>query len=208
MAGPGDAGFGYMRASHFDRERMIDTLKAAFVQGCLTKDEFDARVVQTLASRTYAELATISAGIPAAQPPRKPPRRRMTNAARWGTSGFITPAILAVAFALGSLSNGGSAAVAFVVAFVYFVFWLSVGADMLWEWHCMALPTGGMCVRCAHTAAAHRAPASCAIRLSSVKLWRRCPCAGYVPPGQSPKTADRRRPLDRAGARALLSRSR
>ena len=51
-------------------------LKAAFVQGLLTKDEFDMRVGQTFASRTYAELATLIADIPAglirAQPLRQP----------------------------------------------------------------------------------------------------------------------------------------
>ena len=71
MAGPGDeraaatAGRGHLRASHADREQMIDALKAAFVQGPLTKDEFDARVGQTFTSRTYAELATVTADIPA-----------------------------------------------------------------------------------------------------------------------------------------------
>ena len=50
MAWPGDAaGRGHMRASHADRERAVDTLKAAFAQGWLTKDEFDARIGQTLA---------------------------------------------------------------------------------------------------------------------------------------------------------------
>jgi hypothetical protein len=48
MAGPGDqkaaaaAGRGHLRASHADREQMIDALKVAFVQGRLTKAEFDA----------------------------------------------------------------------------------------------------------------------------------------------------------------------
>ena len=37
-------------------------LKAAFVQGRLTKDELDARVGQTFASRTYADLAALTAG--------------------------------------------------------------------------------------------------------------------------------------------------
>src|SRR5712691_10183125 len=203
MAGPGDekaaaaAGRGHLRASHADREQIIDALKAAFVQGRLTKDEFDARIGQTFASRTYAELATVTADIPAglaeARPQRKPPRRPMNNAARWGASGFITPAILAAAFAVASLrGDGGYGAVAFLIAFVYFLFWLSIGANMLWEWHCMSLPGTGMCVRCGHTAASHRAPASCAVRLGSLKLWRRCPCAGYVPPGISPETVDLR----------------
>ena len=51
-------------------------LKAAFVQGTLTKAELDARVGQTFASRTHGDLAAITADLPAgligAQPPRKP----------------------------------------------------------------------------------------------------------------------------------------
>ena len=56
----GAAGHGHFRASHADRERVIDTLKAAFIQGRLTKDELELRVGQTLASRTYAELAALT----------------------------------------------------------------------------------------------------------------------------------------------------
>ena len=44
--GPGHgkaAGLGHLRASHADREQVIETLKAAFVQGRLTKDELDTR---------------------------------------------------------------------------------------------------------------------------------------------------------------------
>jgi hypothetical protein len=52
---------------------VIDVLQAAFVQGRLAKDEFDLRVGQVLASRTYADLAVLAADIPAgltgAQPP-------------------------------------------------------------------------------------------------------------------------------------------
>jgi Domain of unknown function (DUF1707) len=201
ITGPGDeqaaalARRGHLRASRADREQMIDTLKAAFVQGRLTKDEFDARIGRVLAARTYAELTTVTADIPAGlagvQRPPKLPRWRANNAVRWGASGFITPAILAAAFVFTSLRGaGGYGAVAFVMAFVYFVFWLSAGANLLWEWHCSSLPAARMCVRCAHTAASHRAPASCAVRLGSLKMWSRCPCAGYVPPGLSPETVD------------------
>ena len=190
-------GCGHLRASHADREQVIGTLKAAFVQGGLTKDEFDARIGQALASRTYADLAAVTVGLAAARPPRKPPRRPVSNAVRWSTSGLFTPAVLAAAFALASLGGDGRyEAVGFVIAFVYFVFWLSVGADMLWQWHCASLPTAKMCVRCAHTAASHRARASCTVRPGPVTLWGRCPCAGYVPPGLSPQTAD----LDRLAA--------
>jgi Domain of unknown function (DUF1707) len=69
---------GNLRASHADRDHVLEVVKAAFVQGRLTKDELDMRVSQTLASRTYAELAALTADIPAgltgAQPPRKPAR--------------------------------------------------------------------------------------------------------------------------------------
>jgi DUF1707 SHOCT-like domain len=40
-------------------------LKAAFIQGRLTKDEFDSRVGRAFGSRTYAELAALTADIPA-----------------------------------------------------------------------------------------------------------------------------------------------
>jgi hypothetical protein len=203
MAGPGAerasiaAGRGHLRASHADRDQMIDALKAAFVQGRLTKDEFDTRVAQALASRTYAELATVTIGIPAAParavPPRTLPRRRVGNAARWGASGLVTPAVLVAGLVLGSVRGGsGYGAVAFVVAFVYFAFWLSAGADMLWQWYSVALPSARTCVRCSHTAASHHAPASCRVRQGSFKVWKRCPCTGYVPPGLSPQAADQR----------------
>ena len=69
MVGPGDeiaAGAGGrspLRASHADREQVIDALKAAFVQGRLDKDEFDLRVGQVLAA--YADLDVLTADIPA-----------------------------------------------------------------------------------------------------------------------------------------------
>ncbi len=68
-------GRGRLRASHADRERVIGTLKAAYVYGLVTKDEFDERVSQTFAARTYAELAVITADIPAGLAPAPPPPR-------------------------------------------------------------------------------------------------------------------------------------
>jgi hypothetical protein len=78
-AGPGDntaAGRGgsRLRASHADREQVIGTLKDAFVQGRLDKGELDARVGRAFASRTYAELAVLTADIPADPAPRQPAR--------------------------------------------------------------------------------------------------------------------------------------
>jgi hypothetical protein len=80
--GPGDAmaapggGHGGMRASDADREQVIDVLKAAFVQGRLVKDELDARAGQAFASRTYAELAAVTADIPAVPTGVQPLRKR------------------------------------------------------------------------------------------------------------------------------------
>ena len=75
--GPGGefeaASRGHLRASPADREQVIGTLKAAFVQGRLAKDEFDLRVGQALASRTYAELAVLTADLPAGLTAAQPP---------------------------------------------------------------------------------------------------------------------------------------
>ncbi len=79
MAGPGDeiaAGTGdrsRLRASHADREQVIEVLKAAFVHGRLDGDEFDLRVGRALASRTYADLAALTADIPARLARARPP---------------------------------------------------------------------------------------------------------------------------------------
>ena len=96
MAGPGDemstAGRGFSpRASHADREQVIDTLKAAFVQGLLTKDELDARVGQAFASRTYAELAAVTTGIPAGEAPAQPLREPARAQARPPENGQSIP---------------------------------------------------------------------------------------------------------------------
>jgi hypothetical protein len=48
---------------------------AAYVRGHVTKDEFDVRVGRALVSRTYAELARVTAGIPAI--PATPPSARL-----------------------------------------------------------------------------------------------------------------------------------
>jgi hypothetical protein len=72
MTGPQDlaaAGGDWLRASHADREQVIEALKDAFVQGRLTRDELAARAGRALAARTLAELAALTADIPAAAGP-------------------------------------------------------------------------------------------------------------------------------------------
>ena len=109
-----------LRASRADRERVIDLLKAAFVQGRLDRDEFDARIGQAVASRTYGELAAVTADLPAeliGAPPRRPParaRRRIPfNTAVTGgacMAGLVNVGLMAVL-----LSSSFVAVVLFVV---------------------------------------------------------------------------------------------
>jgi capsular polysaccharide biosynthesis protein len=79
-AGPGDwtptgrVGRGRPRVSHLDREHVVEVLKAAFVQGRLTKDEFDLRIGQALVSRTFMELATVTVDVPAGLSSARYPR--------------------------------------------------------------------------------------------------------------------------------------
>ena len=95
MTGPdegGLAGRGHLRAAQADREQAVTVLKAAYAQGRLTKDELEARAGQAFSSRTYAELAVLTADLPAASPaatgsdapwPRpSTPARTMAKAAR------------------------------------------------------------------------------------------------------------------------------
>jgi len=129
------SGRGRQRASDADREHVVDTLKAAYVHGLVTKDEFDARVSQTFASRTFAELALITAGIPAglaaaAPPPRPGPAKAIPPAhanlapgerAIIGT-GLLAALVLLVALFTGGLVGGllglGATGSAFVSLFL------------------------------------------------------------------------------------------
>jgi hypothetical protein len=108
------AGGDRLRAGHADRERAIEALKDAFVQGRLTKDELGARAGRALAARTYGELAALTADISAspagpadpARPPTPPippdPARRRPLARAAAKSGGC----LAIAFA--AMWVGGS----------------------------------------------------------------------------------------------------
>jgi DUF1707 SHOCT-like domain len=70
----GASGHGRLRTSHANRDQVIGVLKAAFVQGRLAKDEFDMRVGQALASRTFADLAALTADLPAGPATAPPPK--------------------------------------------------------------------------------------------------------------------------------------
>ena len=133
---PAAAGRGRLRASHADREQVIDTLKNAFVHGRLTKDELDARAGQALAARTYADLAALTADIPlgpaVAGPGRPPARARRRPLARAAVKSGICLLIAAAAIAaiwVGSLLDPGGPGpwVDLMVALAVSGVWTAVG---------------------------------------------------------------------------------
>ncbi|MGV9411278.1 DUF1707 SHOCT-like domain-containing protein [Nocardia sp. NPDC003693] len=54
-----------MRASDADREQIVDRLQAAMDEGRLTIYEYDARLKDVYAAKTYGELEPILADLPA-----------------------------------------------------------------------------------------------------------------------------------------------
>jgi hypothetical protein len=139
MAGPRDEtaaaagrGRGDIRASHADREQVIGTLKTAFVQGRLTEDELGARVGQVYSSRTYAELAEVTADIPVgltgAQPPRDP--WRATKLSLGVVYALILPGLFTLAVLPGGHAPTTVGEVVTSSALVYAVFWI-LGMSMM-----------------------------------------------------------------------------
>jgi hypothetical protein len=55
-----------LRASHEDRDRVVDTLRTAGGDGRLTAEELDVRVERALSARTQGELAALVADLSAA----------------------------------------------------------------------------------------------------------------------------------------------
>jgi len=135
MAGAGDemaAAGGYLLASHADRERVLDTLNATFAEGRLTKDEFDARVARTSGSRTYAELAAVTAdipvwpggtGLPVGPAPVEDRLPANLKSALWGIGLFagIPPLMFVVAFLSNSEKVATLALALFLIDFLFAV---------------------------------------------------------------------------------------
>src|SRR5580704_2572798 len=108
------SGYGNMRASTADRERAVDVLKAAFVEGRLTQEECEQRAGQAFRARTYAELAELTADLPAGRPgiliPQLPgvlpPRRPMNRLAVASLVIALMPVIPVLAVFTGLIAHG------------------------------------------------------------------------------------------------------
>jgi Domain of unknown function (DUF1707) len=61
---PGD--LGQLRASHQDRDRVVEVLRVAAGDGRLTADELDERLEAAMTARTYGELAVLTTDLPTA----------------------------------------------------------------------------------------------------------------------------------------------
>jgi hypothetical protein len=57
-------GPGKLRASHADRDRVVETLRVAAGDGRLSAEELDERLELALNARTYAELAALTTDLP------------------------------------------------------------------------------------------------------------------------------------------------
>jgi hypothetical protein len=153
MDGPGDktaadgGNRSHLRASHRDREQVIDLLKAAFVQGRLAKDEFDLRVGQVLAARTYAGLDALTADLPvglmAAQLPAtareldtKPDQELNNKKAlkAWACATVVLPSVVV---GVASMESAHSVAVSFIAALLFACLVgvpTATAAVVFWSW--------------------------------------------------------------------------
>ena len=117
LAGPASSWL----AANADRERAVDVLRAGFAEGRLTQDEFNERVARAYASRTYGELADLTADLPAGPLPVGMGAPGLMPTAFSGppvtrpASALVSPASLAglaltaiVVFALAALLTGAA----------------------------------------------------------------------------------------------------
>ena len=112
------------------------------MQGMLAKDELDARVGHVLASRTYADLAAVTADIPAGVAAIRPPRTSARGRTRkpvskvkvvaWGASVIsVLAALVAVAALLANNNQDSDVTLFFASA------WTFIGASTI-AWAAMA----------------------------------------------------------------------
>jgi hypothetical protein len=114
---------------------VVDFLKAAFVQGRLTKEELEERASQALGSRTYAELAELTADLPGESITAPPPRQTRDRArlpmgkiVLVGTAALTAPTVLAAAV----ITHNEDLASVFVLIFpFYFMGWLAAVVQIL-----------------------------------------------------------------------------
>jgi hypothetical protein len=118
---------GSARASDADRERVVDLLKAAFVEGQLTRDELEERVGGALIARTHADLAMVTADIPAGIASAAPPAPATARATRKprprakAAACMVAALVVMVIDAASTHGEGAAANLFYVVSIMVFV---------------------------------------------------------------------------------------
>ena len=107
-----------VRASDADRERAVDALIEAFAEGRLTTEELSARTEQAYQARTYAELAMVSADLPAVPPASPAPAQPGGPATDPTATAQRRTNSLAVAALLCSLIPGPTGLAALILGIV------------------------------------------------------------------------------------------
>jgi hypothetical protein len=72
-----------MRAADTDRERVAEQLRSAHTEGRLGLIEYDERLQQAWAARTYGELEALTADLPPARSPADPAAHRKLRQPHW-----------------------------------------------------------------------------------------------------------------------------
>jgi Domain of unknown function (DUF1707) len=136
---PADAAAdGRRGASHADREQVIEVLKAAFVQGRLTKDELGTRVGQAFTSQTYAELTKVIADLPAElmeAAPRQIARTRPRVSMSTAISAFAFAMLAALMGMLAAIVTRSMIGLISATVSIGVVGVLAFGATMAASWH-------------------------------------------------------------------------
>jgi DUF1707 SHOCT-like domain len=73
LGGGDEAAAPDLRASHEDRDRVVELLRVAAGDGRLTAEELDERLEAALTARTYNQLAALTKDLPAVPGPGGPP---------------------------------------------------------------------------------------------------------------------------------------
>jgi hypothetical protein len=88
---------GQLRASHTDRDEVVEQLRVAAGDGRLTSEELDERLGAALTARTLGELAALTADLPALGAPATAQAADLLEFDQWGgnvsrTGRWVTPA--------------------------------------------------------------------------------------------------------------------
>ena len=119
---------GQLRVSPADREQVIGVLKDAFVADRLTKAEFDSRVSHAFTAREDADLAPLTADLPAGPPAAlaKPPWRPENTTARNSARVLAASTVLTGGAWAGALLSGAGSQLAGGLALCLTFIWIGI----------------------------------------------------------------------------------